>query len=150
MRDIISLMSSVQAPQPSVPDNPTLPADRKTQARIRRFMEAYAKTGDVRAAARSARFSLATHYRMLETSESYRQAFAMAQEQVADALEAEAFRRAINGSDELLAFLLRACDLCREHLIQEHSGTITLSDLEASSVREVLARVISIRGERVQ
>jgi hypothetical protein len=115
-------------------------------------MEAYAKTGDVHAAARSARLSLARHYQMLETWESYQQAFAMAQEQLADALEAEAFRRALNGSDELLAFLLRAWmpDLYREHIIQEHSGAITLSESEASSAREMLARVISIRGERVQ
>jgi hypothetical protein len=101
-------MSRLQGPQTSVPDNPSLPANRKTQARIRRFMANYVRMGDVRAAAKSARFSLATHYRMLETSDSYRQSFAMAQEQLADALEAEAFRRALNGSDELLVFLLLA------------------------------------------
>jgi hypothetical protein len=113
-------------------------------------MQAYAKTGDVHAAAKAARISLATHYRMLETS--YRSSFKAAQEQVVDQLEAEAFRRALNGSDGLLAFLLRAWlpDLYREHIIQEHSGTIMLSEREAFSARETLSRLIPIKRERVQ
>jgi hypothetical protein len=45
---------------------------------------------------------------MLEKSDSYRTQFEAAQQQVADLLEAEAFRRALKGSDKLLAFLLRA------------------------------------------
>jgi hypothetical protein len=108
--------------------------------------------GDVRAAAKSARFSLATRYPMLETSEPYPRSFKTAQEKVADLLKAEAFRRALNGSDELLAFLLRAWlpDQYREHIIQELSGEITLSESEISSAQETLARAISIRGERVQ
>jgi hypothetical protein len=54
--DIISLMM-MQAQQASGPEISSEPANRKTQARIRRFMEAYAMTGDVHAAARSARFT---------------------------------------------------------------------------------------------
>jgi len=34
-------MSNLQAPQTSVPDNLTLPANRKTQDRVRRFMAKY-------------------------------------------------------------------------------------------------------------
>jgi integrase len=41
-----------------------MPADR-----IRKFMDASAKTGSLRAAARSARVSLSAHYEMLETSD---------------------------------------------------------------------------------
>jgi hypothetical protein len=44
-------MIHLQGTEPSVPDNPSLPANRKTQDGIRRFMQAYARTGDVRAAA---------------------------------------------------------------------------------------------------
>jgi hypothetical protein len=51
MRDIISLMSNLQAPQTSGAEISTVPANRKSQDRIRSFMQAYARTGDVRAAA---------------------------------------------------------------------------------------------------
>jgi hypothetical protein len=89
--------SSLQATQPSGPDIPKLPANR-----IRRFLESFARTGSLRAAARSARISVATHYLLLGASDSYRQAFTMAQEEFAHTLEAEAFRRALNRSDEIL------------------------------------------------
>jgi hypothetical protein len=54
-------MNNLQEPQASGAEISTVPANRKIQDRIRRFMAAYARTGDVRAAAKSARFSLATH-----------------------------------------------------------------------------------------
>jgi hypothetical protein len=115
-------------------------------------MATYARTGDVRAASTAAKMSLATHYRMLETSDSYGKDFEAAQARLIGELEAEAFRRALAGSDELLAFLLRAWlpDRYREHSIVEHSGAVILSESEASSGRETLARLIPIKRERVQ
>jgi hypothetical protein len=73
--DIIGLMSNLQATQPFGAEIPSVPADR-----IRQFMDAYAKTGSLRAAARSARVSLSVHYEMLETSDSYRKQFEAAQQ----------------------------------------------------------------------
>jgi len=54
----------------------------------------------------------------------------LAQQQVIGLLEAEAFRRALAGSYELLLFLLRALlpDRYREHTIDEHSDSITVSE----------------------
>ena len=69
----------MQATQPSGPDIPSLPANR-----IRKFMDTYARTGELRAAAKAARISLAVHYQMPETSDSYRKSFESAQQQVVD------------------------------------------------------------------
>ena len=114
---------------------------------IRRFLDAYVQTGDLRAAAKAAKISLDAHYQLLETSDSYRQSFRAAQQQAVDMLEAEAFRRALAGSDELLIFLLRAWlpERYSEHTVME----LTLSEPEAEFARETLARVAAIR-ERVQ
>jgi hypothetical protein len=114
----------------------------------RKFIHTYARTGDVRRAARAAKISLASHYRALETSEPYRTAFRAAEQQLVDLLEGEVFRRALAGSDELAAFLLRAWlpDRYRRHAIWEHSGAIALSDPETSAAR---AKLILVK-EQVQ
>jgi hypothetical protein len=144
--DMISLMSSLEATQPTGPEIPSVPADR-----ICKFMETYARTGSLRAAARSARVSLSAHYEMLETSDSYRTQFQAAQQQVADRLEAECFRRALAGSDELLVFLLRAWlpERYREHTMVEHSGTVILAEPASSTVKGTL-RFIRSEREQVQ
>jgi hypothetical protein len=115
----------------------------------RKFIDTYARTGDVRAAAKAAKISLASHYRALETSEPYSTAFRAAQQQLADVLEEEVFRRALKGSDELAAFLLRAWlpDRYREHAVWELSGAVTLSDPERSTAR---GRLILVKQEQVQ
>jgi hypothetical protein len=140
--DMISVMSSLEATQPSGPEIPGRPADR-----IRKFMDAYAKTGSLRAAARSAKISLFAHYEMLATSDSYRKQFEAAQQQVADLLEAEAFRRALAGSDELLTFLLRAWlpERYRETTMVEHSGTVTLSEMATSAAPGAVRRLIPVQ-----
>lgn len=132
------------------PEIPSLPADQKAQDR--KFLETYARTGDICAAARSAKISLAAHHQRLETDPAYRKAFEAAQQQAVDLLEAEAFRRALAGSDELLMFLLRAWlpDRYREQTIYEHSGANTFSDIDRSSARGVVRRLIPIDRERVQ
>jgi hypothetical protein len=140
-------MINLQATQPTGPDIPSLPADR-----IRKFMATYARTGDVRAAARSGRISISTHYRMLREVESYRAAFEVARAQAIDELEAEAFRRALAGSDELLAFLLRAWlpELYGERIMHELSGSVTVNDVDASDARGTVRRLVAIDRERVQ
>jgi hypothetical protein len=125
----------------------SLPANR-----IRKFMQTYARTGNLHAAARSARFSLVAHYRMLEADSEYRKAFEAAQQQLADLLEAEAFRRALAGSDELLAFLLRSWlpERYREHIKYEHSGTVVVDEGDASDASGAVRQLIRIDRERVQ
>jgi hypothetical protein len=119
---------------------------------IRKFMATYAETGDVRAAAKAARISVSTHYRMLREVDSYCEAFETARALAIDELEAEAFRRALNGSDELLAFLLRAWlpELYGEHTVYEHSGSVTVNEVDASDARGTVRRLISIDRDKVQ
>jgi hypothetical protein len=68
----------------------------------------------------------------------------MAQEQFADALEAEAFRRAMNGSDELLAFLLRAWlpEQYEEIVAVEHTGEIVPTDHDRLFARAALTKSV--------
>jgi hypothetical protein len=88
---------------------------------------------------------------MLETSDSYRAQFEAAQQQVAALLEAEAFRRAFAGSDELLVFLLRSWlpERYREHTMVEHSGSVILAEPASSTVKGTL-RFIRSEREQVQ
>jgi hypothetical protein len=137
-------MSKLQASKPETGSPP--------ESSIRKFMATYAETGDVRAAAKSARMSLATHYRMLRENDWYQEAFDVARALAIDELEAEAFRRALNGSDELLAFLLRAWlpELYGERTVYEHSGAVTVREVDASEARGAVRRLIAIDKEKVQ
>lgn len=56
-----------------------------------------------------------------------------AMEQGADRLEAEAMRRALDGSDVLLMFLLKGKrpHIYRDNVKHEHSGSVTFADLHA-------------------
>jgi hypothetical protein len=66
----------------------------------RAFLAAFRKTGNVRLACEAAKVGRSSHYRWLKQDAAYREAFAVAKEEVADLLEAEAFRRAVHGWDE--------------------------------------------------
>ena len=114
-----------------------------------KFLDTYAQTGSIPAAAKVAKISPAVHYGRLETDPAYRKAFADAQQQTVALLEEEAFRRALAGDNELLMFLLRAWrpERYQEHTTVEHSGTVTLSDSEASAAR---ARLVLVKQEQVQ
>jgi hypothetical protein len=92
----------------------------------RAFLAAFRNTGNVRLACEAANVGRSSHYRWLNRDPAYREAFAVAKEEVADLLEAEAYRRAVEGvekpvgwykgkpggyvreySDTLLIFLLK-------------------------------------------
>ncbi len=130
-----------------ITSEPEYPADREPK-----FLGTYARTGSVTRAAKAAKVSLAAHYRKLQADAAYRKAFEAAREQVVDLLEAEAFRRALAGSDELLLFLLRAWSPAEygEHVIHEHTGSINLSDIATSAARGAVRRLIPISGKQVQ
>jgi hypothetical protein len=119
---------------------------------MRMFLDTYARTGNMTGAARKAGITLARHYQQLEADPEYRKDFAAAQQQLAGRLEDLVFRRALAGSDELLIFILRAWlpERYREHVIQEISGSITISESDATAARGAVAQVIAIRRERVQ
>lgn len=92
----------------------------------RAFLVAYVETGNVSAASRAASIARDSHYRWLEASPAYAEAFADAEVAATEMLEGEARRRAVDGvtrpvwyqgkhvgdeivySDQLLALLLKA------------------------------------------
>ncbi|GAB6186259.1 hypothetical protein [Thermopirellula anaerolimosa] len=71
------------------------------------FLAAYANNANVAAAARAAGISRTDHYRWLRDSD-YRRRFLDARESALDGLEEEAWKRARDGSDRLLMYLLSA------------------------------------------
>lgn len=117
-------------------------APQHVKRRREAFLAAYAESGNVSLAARTADVDRCTHYKWLEDVE-YAAAFAQADAQAGDALEAEARRRALCGveepagwyqgspggtvtkySDTLLIFLLkgRKPDVYGDKQRVEHTG----------------------------
>lgn len=106
------------------------------------FIEAYRRCGVIRYASEATKVQRSLHYKWLECDEAYAQAFAEAQEDAIDAMEKEAFRRAVKGtlkpvfhqgeecgqvreySDTLLIFLMKGA---RPHKYRDNvnvSGTV--------------------------
>lgn len=118
----------------------TTPAKRLS-VKQRAFLAAYAKCGNLTAAAELAKTSRRNHYDWLAKDE-YRAAFDAAHEEACDVLETEARRRAVEGterpvyqggkqvgkvrefSDVLLIFLLKGArpEKYRERQAIEHAG----------------------------
>jgi hypothetical protein len=100
-------------------------AAKRAPVKQRAFLAAYARTGNITAAARAAQCHRSQHYEWL-ADPAYAEAFLAAQEEAVEALELEARRRAAQGvlkpvyyrgavcgrvreySDTLLIFLLKA------------------------------------------
>ena len=123
------------------------------------FLAAFAECGNIRESAEVAGIGRRTHYTWLETDVDYAAAFAEAQENAVEALEAEARRRAVEGveepvgwykgvaggsvrrySDNLLMFLLKGLqpDKYRERF--EVRGSIAHLDL-TQLPPDLLARI---------
>ena len=66
----------------------------------RAFLAAFRATGNVRLACKATSVGRSSHYRWLEKDPEYREAFELAKEDAADILEAEAYRRAVEGVEE--------------------------------------------------
>ena len=62
------------------------------------FLAAFRETGNVRMACETAGVGRSSHYRWLEADAEYRDDFALVKEDAIDILEAEAYRRAVEGS----------------------------------------------------
>lgn len=96
----------------TVPDSTTphdVPATaRRTKRTQRRALAAFRELGTVSGACLKVGIGRRTWYDMLERDAEFAREVMEASEAVADELEAEAIRRAKEGSDTLLMFLLRA------------------------------------------
>lgn len=75
-----------------------------------RFLEAYASCGVVRKAATDTHISTATVSRWLDQDIAFRERFYYLRDGFIGKLECEANHRALNGSDSLLMFMLKAND----------------------------------------
>jgi hypothetical protein len=163
-------MSVLKATQKDEPEIPSTPANKRTAARKRVFLDAYAGCGNVRAAAAAVGIDHKLHYRALKSDPEYRATFEALGDQVGQELEDLAVDRVRNGVKRLLlhrgkpiktknghlvyevhydtqlhiAMLKRfRPKLYREHIVQEHTGSINLVErLEAAR-----ARLIAMKRE---
>jgi hypothetical protein len=147
-----------------------MPEMKSTPTRVSRFLEAYAGCGSVTAAAAAAGISREAHYKRIEKDPEYRKAFEGLQDRVGQHLEDILMDRACNGVKRQLHWRgkpMKTRDghlvyeiefdnqlglalakrfrpkLYREHVVQEHTGSINLVErLEAAR-----ARLIAMRRE---
>ena len=124
---------------------PNPPVRKPSKTRQKRFLAAYRECGVIRRAAQVAGINHKNHYAWMKNPE-YAKSFKEADEDAVDALEYIARQRALEKSDTLLIFLLRA--KCPEKYGRastvyidkrvEHSGTVGLQqvapDHEAESI----------------
>lgn len=147
-----------------------MPAKKTTPSRVQAFLEAYAVTGSVTAAAKAAGIDKKMHYRRLDSDPEYRKAFESLQDRVGQELEDVLVDRAINGVKRQLhwrgkpmktknghlvyeieydnnlgiALLKRfRPKLYRDHTSIEHSGSIDLVE----RLEQARARLIAMRRD---
>ncbi len=82
--------------------------EMSTEELKRRFLEAYERYGTVTSACRIVELSRDSPYRWRQQDPEFNEAFENSRNVVADDLEQEALRRAHDGSDLLLIFMLKA------------------------------------------
>jgi hypothetical protein len=94
-----------------------------------KFLKAFAETGRVGLACEVAGISRATSYKARQADEDFALQWAEVERTFLDALERKAYERALDGSDRLLEFLLKAHrpEVYGERTRIEHSGGIDSS-----------------------
>lgn len=104
------------------------------------FLDAFAQSGMVSEACRSVGIDRSTAYKTRQRDEAFALAWADVEERSTEELEREAKRRAVDGSDTLMIFLLKARrpEKYRENVKIEHAGTIKqdLSSVTSEQLRE--------------
>ena len=105
----------------------------------RAFLIAYSRMGNISAACTAVGIGRRTHYDWMQADTKYADAFEQAGEDAADALEAEARRRAFEGSDVLLIFLLKGHrpERFRERYDHRHhvgNGDVVLAPMKMPGV----------------
>lgn len=104
------------------------------------FLDAFAQSGMVSEACRSVGIDRSTAYKTRQRDEAFALAWADVEERSTEELEREAKRRAVDGSDTLMIFLLKARrpEKYRENVKIEHAGSIKqdLSSVDSEQLRE--------------
>src|SRR5947209_17637730 len=83
--------------------------DTPVNPRQRAFLAAFSECGTIKEAARCADISRQSHYDWLRSSSDYAVAFAEAENEAGEALEAEARRRAVEGFVEPVVYQGKLC-----------------------------------------
>jgi tRNA A37 N6-isopentenylltransferase MiaA len=119
-------------------------AHKRTEAKLRVFLENYAKTGRVLRACEAAGIDHNTHYRKLQADPTYRAAVEEAEQQVAQQIEDRVYDMAMDGELQAALALLKRFrpNLYRERASLEVSGSIDLVErMKAADQRlQVLQR----------
>lgn len=120
----------------------------KFEPNKRAFLTAYSQTGGIKRSGLAARCAPSCHYYWMDTDPDYVEAFAQAQAMVGDMLEEEAIRRAMEFSDTLLIFALKAHkpDKYREQSKTDVNVTVRLE----SSISDGMKRLEDLRGNRLR
>ena len=104
-----------------------------TGAKKQAFLKAYAKLGNITAAARLAGIERKTHNKWLAKDPAYAEAFAEAEEQAVEAMEQEAWRRAVKGTRRPLSYKGQPTrdEHGRLNVIREYSDVLLIFLLKA-------------------
>ena len=99
---------------------------RREQSELykKRFLDALVREGTLTGGCREIGLSRTTVYKWLKIDKEFAELVEQAEQTVADNLEHEAIRRAYDGSDTLLIFLLKGLrpEKYREYRSYEHTG----------------------------
>jgi hypothetical protein len=104
--------------------------EQRTKATQKAFLDLLAEGCNFTEANAALGINRATSFRWRQTDPEFAQACRVAFKVSLDKLKAEAERRAVNGSDKLLMFLLERYDPAQFHIAQklEHSGAVDLAN----------------------
>lgn len=81
----------------------------------RAFLSAYSQCGNITRATEITNVSRASHYKWMKEDEAYQKYFEEATEEAAERMEAEARRRAVEGTDKPVFYQGAQCGVIREY-----------------------------------
>ena len=135
--------------RPVNPKNPKIigtKAYKNTEAKLRIFLEEYAKHGRLLRACKTAGLDFSIHYDRLKTDAIYREAFEVAEQRAAQDVEDRVYGWAMDDDLQAAVVLLKRFrpQLYRERISAEITGDITISDM----LIEARQRLIGIPNDR--
>jgi len=113
----------------------------RTPQRKKLFLAAYREVGIITKAAEVAGISRRTHYKWLEADKDYAKQFSEATEDAADAMESEAWRRAMQGTEKPVFYKGKQCGS-----IQEFSDVLLIFMLKGARPEKYRERVEHMGG----
>lgn len=111
-------------------------------------LDAFIELGTVYHACKQAGVGRTTWYNWLKDDPEFAEAVSKAEEDVADDLEQEAIKRAKDGSDTLLIFLLKGHkpEKFKERFQQQHTGQVALKSVPDDELESRIANLLEEAG----